>query len=682
MAVVSDRDKLCHQCAQIPPISEIVLQGCDVWDSLQQMQESAQNGCPSCTFFYRHCFKPGIDEPRDKDEMVGDPKDWGPYRLRWNGDFSWETTPVNAIQSIAIECDKNQTIETYEQGYKDVDEASYLLFADPYEPLAKTVGARDVSLDPCSDIVFERIKGWIAECCRKHTVCEYEETPVLPRFVVEIGPSEEISGEARPCLRLIENDGTLRAAYITLSFVWGVLVQPVQLSQSNIEDFKKSINYSLLPPTIRDFIYVAQRLEVKYIWIDTLCIIQDNEEVKKQQIAQMNMIFGKSFLTVQAGNVHSVHESFLRPRDPPKLPHLKLRFDQSSHIFLRANGPVPHPDASSPANRRGWIFEESVLPTRLLVYGTHQMIFACLRGNRHEDGFLEGPGNPCYPSFLRPKPWWAGGVAQMARRRYTDERLDFLKCWHTALSVTYTVRSFTLPQDKLRAIHGVVARLQEKIGGRFIAGLWEFDMPWGLLWSSCSHVISPAYLRELHPMTRTVGFNVPSWSWASVEGRTDIRFVERFRRSGDPVASIDTDSIQVDDMGEICRGVLKITGPFLYTELVHSGDELYEKLRSIASGMSLVTRGTLSRFSMIVWAKPPFGPGNQDARLLGIANIDVKEERLASAWCILISPNHGLMLECVDPCTMTFRRVGFFTLNKDDWLPSLNMELLTKISVV
>ncbi|PMD54734.1 uncharacterized protein K444DRAFT_513189, partial [Hyaloscypha bicolor E] len=87
--------------------------------------------------------------------------------------------------------------------------------------------------------------------------------------------------------------------YITLSHCWGQL-QLITLTNSNIVTFQEGLEIRKLPKTFRDAIYVAQRLTVQYIWIDSLCIVQDSEDDRKRESALMMSVFAEAFCNIAA----------------------------------------------------------------------------------------------------------------------------------------------------------------------------------------------------------------------------------------------------------------------------------------------------------------------------------------------------------------------------------------------
>ena len=105
---------------------------------------------------------------------------------------------------------------------------------------------------------------------------------------------------------LVEMPGTIR--YCALSYIWGELPDSLETHHENIEFLKQkgSItakdNSSLLPETIRDAIRLVQSLGQRYLWVDRLCIIQNDDENKHLNIMRMDAIYSNSYLTIVAGD--------------------------------------------------------------------------------------------------------------------------------------------------------------------------------------------------------------------------------------------------------------------------------------------------------------------------------------------------------------------------------------------
>ncbi|KAJ5918102.1 HET domain protein [Penicillium verhagenii] len=655
MAVMQDRDKLCPSCINIPPIKEIVSGYDENWSSFQQFKSSALNGCPLCSYLYSGSARFAWDTLEASEKLDPGP----PFSLKWNGHIPLVPTQMNADPNMLME---------HTHGFEHP--VLYSIFVSPA-----------IDHNPTSDQVFAKIRGWIASCSRNHSSCHLDEDALLPRFSIEI----HSNAGTKPSLRLFENDklSNKKALYIALSYIWGIRPQPVQLMKENIQKLKDSIDYDELPKTIQDVIRVAQGLGVQYVWVDALCIVQDDGDFKKEQIGQMKNIYGNAYLTVQAGNVKTVKESFLRPRSSPR--PFKLNYDDESHVYLR--GYTPSRVAGGSARTRAWVFQESVLPNRLLVYGEHQIVFQCREEIQYEDGLRTNSTNIRHsetPMFLKPGDWRKYIGTRVAKPRPPpDRRLDFLSAWYSAIDDVYTTRMLTYTSDRLPAINGISLRLQEEIGGRYVAGIWESDLPWGLLWESKNSWRYPAGGAgpTVWKMRRPENTRAPSWSWAAVDGSTRHKFWRRHNDTRDdeiPVASVCMDSYQADIAGEIVNsdGMLQINAPLIYTSVVCYTDSRYKGLRESAN----VSLGYLGyQFPALLWDTPkercggleelaPASLGNEE-RPIALANFDIEDEQTAypGVWCALICRSQALMLECLDEKKKTFRRLGAVHVLPEIW---------------
>ncbi|EIW58352.1 HET-domain-containing protein, partial [Trametes versicolor FP-101664 SS1] len=138
-------------------------------------------------------------------------------------------------------------------------------------------------------------KECIDECVQRHKSCMSSNLPDsrrLPTHVIDC------TNLAHP--RLVSTDGR-SGKYLTLSYVWG-LDQIHKTTTSNVSQYECGIDLSLLPATIRDAIYVTHALGLQFLWVDSLCIIQDSNEDKRHEIRRMHHIYRHSHLTIIAAS--------------------------------------------------------------------------------------------------------------------------------------------------------------------------------------------------------------------------------------------------------------------------------------------------------------------------------------------------------------------------------------------
>jgi Heterokaryon incompatibility protein (HET) len=150
--------------------------------------------------------------------------------------------------------------------------------------------------------------AWIRECSEKHPDCKHEDETLLPSRIIDVGTSD---GQEIPCLRLCSEE---RGHYVTLSHCWGPS-NPTRTTAACFQDYLQGIPLANLPKTYRDAIAVTRRLGIRYLWIDSLCIIQDSSEDWEKECIKMPQIYQNSTVII-AGPAASGCESGFLDRQP------------------------------------------------------------------------------------------------------------------------------------------------------------------------------------------------------------------------------------------------------------------------------------------------------------------------------------------------------------------------------
>ena len=325
-----------------------------------------------------------------------------------------------------------------------------------------------------------------------------------------------------------------KSRYVALSYCWGG-DQPNKLTQENYDLYKKDIPWETLPKTIQDAARTAQALGFHYIWIDSMCIVQDSKEDKEVEISQMTKVYAHATLTVVNKRGDRVTEGFLYPR---KLPSgttsiQYLAEDGQTHRVTLSFDDVSDLEDSCAINTRGWALQEYLLSRRRLVVGTWSTEWHCRREvNVHRDGWARSTIGKSYEGipYDDESEGWAGDGPFGSKEAesvysssfinaamffsvnpgYPSGQLDeeiIRDSWYSVVK-SYTLRSVTESEDRIFAISGIAERFANSIPGRYIAGLWEDMMPKSLFW----------YKRGI-ATDRPVRYRGPSWSWVSIDGQ-------------------------------------------------------------------------------------------------------------------------------------------------------------------
>jgi hypothetical protein len=265
---------------------------------------------------------------------------------------------------------------------------------------------------------------------------------------------------------------------------------------------------STLPLTLRDACLVCRALKIKFIWIDALCILQDEHEDWEREAALMGHIFQRAHVTLAAVAASSTHEGFLVSPFRQSALETLLPFQDSylgidDSFRIRYLPPIERNrtfDADveySEWNSRGWTFQERQLASRIIFFGKRGVHFECCSFRRSED----------FPAVIGRDFRW-----QRLLNSADKEWTHYWTMW-TALVEEYSTRQFTYCKDKIPAIGSLARIFHERlkelvpVGPSFdyMAGMWSVNLELDLLWQAQP----PVGLERVE--------NAPSWSWLSVK---------------------------------------------------------------------------------------------------------------------------------------------------------------------
>ncbi|KAF9480854.1 HET-domain-containing protein, partial [Pholiota conissans] len=307
------------------------------------------------------------------------------------------------------------------------------------------------------------------EECSHHEHCSPPEKTHLPTRVIDC------SDPSKP--RLFDTGRKIVDHYCTLSYAWGG-DQPAKTTTANIHTYtNEGINVPL-PQTIAEAIAVTNKLGLKYLWVDALCIIQDSDDDKIKELGIMGQIYRHAYLTISVLSAYRADEGFLPDERPPDV--------------------LPYYLAGQPQSP-GWCFQESALSARRLIFQPPNVMYKCRKkaspANDHILFPIEGRANNVTPS---------------------DE--DLRERWRRTL-LDYSERKITVASDKFVALASIVEVFQSVMNDQYIAGLWKNNLLHDLHWK-----VWPPMGPDEGPRLRPEGYRAPTWSWASTDGRLDLPY--------------------------------------------------------------------------------------------------------------------------------------------------------------
>ena len=184
---------------------------------------------------------------------------------------------------------------------------------------------RTITLNPLSDHATGVSKGWFESCQFSHPACQSDKLYCLPSRVIDVRD---------PCrLRLHIAKGA-SGQWAALSHCWGNSVTKT-LTTASIDEMEDAISLAYLPQNFRDAITVTQILDIPFLWIDSLCILQDSREDWRNESARMGDIYKNSTITIAATNAKRSSDGFLRDRQPEACCALKFAADEEISVIVR-----------------------------------------------------------------------------------------------------------------------------------------------------------------------------------------------------------------------------------------------------------------------------------------------------------------------------------------------------------
>lgn len=264
-----------------------------------------------------------------------------------------------------------------------------------------------------SDANVSLISKWLSDCSALHAECRHESDTKLPTRVIDVGLAEN---SQQPRLIVTNNDV---GKYVALSHCWGSLMESTagnyaRTLRVNLETMQHGIPLKMLPQNFQDAIVIARKLQLRYVWIDALCIIQDDPADWATEAARMNEVYGSAHLTVAATSAMSSTDGFLkRSVDTAcSIPYYKdIHGDPAGYLFLAYmqmggdQGSWSDNVDNSRWNTRGWTFQERLLSRRVLHFTNRKIFWECRVTDTSEEN--EPPRDPRYRSS-----WLKDGVQQ------------------------------------------------------------------------------------------------------------------------------------------------------------------------------------------------------------------------------------------------------------------------------
>ncbi|OJD39937.1 heterokaryon incompatibility protein [Diplodia corticola] len=305
------------------------------------------------------------------------------------------------------------------------------------------------------------------------------------------------------------------------------------------------IDVQCLPKTFQDAIFVTRKLGLRYVWIDSLCILQDCADDWRAESSMMRYIYLYGALNIAASAASSDHEGLSFPRNPHITRHIPISVTWDSPDLLAQkprgayylfNGDIWDREVEfAPLNARGWVLQERLLAPRILHFGRNQLYWQC-NTIFHSEMFPRdlrtknlGPYVPRVSSnFMR---CFSGLKKRQRKSNMPKKEDDGPYARWSELANAYSATALTRGQDKLIAVQALAETMRDATGDAYVAGLWRSRIVDDVLWRTEVDALLPsppprsaaASCQNAAITGRSQPWRAPTWSWASLDCQIEAR---------------------------------------------------------------------------------------------------------------------------------------------------------------
>lgn len=392
-------------------------------------------------------------------------------------------------------------------------------------PITAIPVSTSISGDTGSEKSFKRATEWLSNCLTNHKLlCPTFGSALnpLPTRVLDLGPFPD--GNDKGDIRLLQTSTEI-GYYVCLSHCWGTGPHPLRTTRDpdTFSQHKDGIELAALPKTFREVVTFTKKLSIRYLWIDSLCIVQDDDDDWRAQSALMAEIYQNALLTIAASGSAGPEIGLFRTMGAErryvdwglsaeqktivKEKEAKEKECSTNDIFenIRVRAPLPHDINQHPLLTRAWVFQERLLSPRFLHFGAHELIWECMECTTCECQGLGKIWSERHKQWPEPKNRISNASLSVVGRKRVVE------AWQSAVS-SYSRLKLSYTTDMFPAISGIARNIAHATGEQYVAGLWKDWLVLDLVWRT----------PDPRTMERPDIWRAPTFSWASVTAKKDV----------------------------------------------------------------------------------------------------------------------------------------------------------------
>jgi len=427
-------------------------------------------------------------------------------------------------------------------------------------------------------------------CHANHKICNQVGSAgtYLPTRIIDVGEADDVY------VRLLDSVRSDRCGlYTALSHQWGSAMV-MKLTNETMADMKNGIEMGNLPRTFQHAIRMTRDLKIRYLWIDSLCIIQDSPDDWAEEASKMQDVYRNAFCTLAATGGTDSNSGFRFLRDPRTIEPFVVTASwehRGDSVCIATNEYLQRilvPGSyycmdfdfwrdqveEASLNRRAWVMQERILSARTVHFSGQQVLWQC-REQESCETFPDGvpgwssPRTALWSIFLNTTGFRLAldklrGLENQSLRE--SGMVEIHASWDKLVKA-YSTCGLTMEEDKFVAIFSLVKEMKLVTGDEWLAGFWKSQLPnalcWAVEWDS-PYLLGMIERGEPLPASRPRNWRAPSWSWASTNLPIFFSPVKELYRHHSQVAEVKEVDVSTLKTGGVTRAFLRIRGP-LYT---------------------------------------------------------------------------------------------------------------------
>lgn len=350
-----------------------------------------------------------------------------------------------------------------------------------------------------------------------------------------------LDGALSLSLRCFDTKADIPPSYVALSHCWSASkAYSLRTTLENLESRKTVLDWNELSQTFKDAVEVTKAVSVRYLWIDSICIVQDDKKDLTRELSIMGKIYAASYVTLAAHYDPEYDPADLTASTDGLFLHSGkkyVRIEQQSATGETyptiVSTAVDHRLDKIPPSlmKRAWCLQERILSPRVLHFRKDDVVFECAR-DRH----CECRDSDSISSRWSTEMWLKKYFASISNTAYVakwrDDMNEFIatrgqkrtqfkantKDVWKELVQEYSRAELTYATDKLSALAGIAEKFPEEDAGVYVAGLWSKHLHSHLLWSLVRDPGARPY--------RYAEYIAPSFSWACISAPIELAYFD------------------------------------------------------------------------------------------------------------------------------------------------------------